>query len=66
MTYSEFCTKIISKYMNLTATKKSENDKSHPLPLYFVVLGSEIRGDPGWRKSGSGIWDKHPRSSTLL
>jgi|LakMenE01Jun11ns_1017448.scaffolds.fasta_scaffold9724295_1 hypothetical protein len=22
--------------------------------------------DPGWKKVGSGIWDKHPGSATLL
>jgi hypothetical protein len=22
--------------------------------------------DPGWKKFGSGIWDKHPGSATLL
>jgi hypothetical protein len=23
-------------------------------------------GNPGWKKFGSGIWDKHPGSATLV
>jgi hypothetical protein len=28
--------------------------------------GSFLTLDPGWKKFGSGIWDKHPGSATLL
>jgi hypothetical protein len=35
-------------------------------PLSFAaVFGSEIL-DPDGQKSGSGIWDKHPGSATLV
>ncbi len=63
----QFKNKIISNFVKFVATKKGMTT-SFFSPLSFVVvldLGSEIR-DPGWKKSGSGIRDKHPGSATLL
>jgi hypothetical protein len=72
-----FKNKIISNFFKFVATKKRMTT-NFGLPLSFVaVFGSGIR-DPGSeirdqgsgmgknQDTGSGIRDKHPRSSTLL
>jgi hypothetical protein len=34
--------------------------------ISWVKILQFYDADPGWKKFGSGIWDKHPRSAALI
>jgi hypothetical protein len=54
--------KIIFNFVIFVATKKGRAKKFFPSSFVAILLYPRF-----WirEKSGSGIWDKHPRSATL-